>query len=52
MNSPEKCEWPGCDELALCQSGNLAGLLVCSGHFSVSNGATFVAVQPESGKEN
>lgn len=49
---PAKCEWPGCTELALCQSGNLLGLLVCLGHFEITNGDNVLILMPESGREN
>ncbi len=33
------CQWPGCTKPALCASGNVAGALVCSEHFDITNGA-------------
>lgn len=34
----EKCAWPGCDNLAPCRSGNFGNQLVCSEHFTITNG--------------
>jgi len=35
---PERCEWPGCDAVALCRSGNFGDKLVCREHFTLTNG--------------
>ena len=34
----ETCAWFGCNEPALCCSGNFGGKLVCRKHFGVTNG--------------
>lgn len=36
------CEWPGCDEPALCTSGNYGGKRVCAEHFKITNGGGLV----------
>lgn len=41
----EKCQWPGCDSDALCQSGNVGGALVCADHFKITNGKNRTAEQ-------
>lgn len=34
-----KCDWPGCEEVAACTSGNTGGRrLVCFEHFKITNG--------------
>lgn len=34
----QRCEWPGCAQDALCQSGNFGNKLVCADHFQITNG--------------
>jgi hypothetical protein len=34
----EHCEWPNCNAVALCSSGNFEGRLVCADHFRITNG--------------
>lgn len=36
------CQWPGCDNEALCRSGNFDDKLVCSDHFDLTNGSTVI----------
>lgn len=36
------CEWPGCKQEALCQSGNFGNKLVCDEHFKLTNGSTII----------
>lgn len=43
----DHCQWPGCAEPALCSSGNFGGLLVCAGHFRITNGVAAVDVACE-----
>lgn len=38
LRAVDACEWPGCDEPALCSSGNFGGKLVCAEHFKITNG--------------
>jgi len=35
---PETCEWPNCQQPALCRSGNFGDRLVCRVHFQITNG--------------
>lgn len=35
---PAKCQWPDCEAVALCSSGNFGGWLVCREHFGITNG--------------
>ena len=39
LAKPDRCNWPGCDEPGLCQSGNFGNLVVCAEHFHYTNGA-------------
>jgi hypothetical protein len=34
----DTCQWPGCNNPALCASGNFGGKLVCEHHFQITNG--------------
>jgi len=43
----ELCDWPGCINPALCSSGNAGGALVCSEHFSITNGKDAHEITPE-----
>jgi len=36
----ERCTWPGCDRPGLCRSGNFGNQIVCSEHFTRTNGET------------
>lgn len=38
LAKPDRCNWPGCDEPGLCQSGNFGNLVVCAEHFRYTNG--------------
>lgn len=34
----DTCDWPDCDNEAMCSSGNAGGALVCREHFAITNG--------------